>query len=67
MRWLEKISAFDFEVVYIPDSENVVTDALSCMYMSYSPGTIHSSTEFTQHDVLDDKAAIATQCSSRSC
>jgi hypothetical protein len=55
-RWLEKISAFDFEVVYIPGSENVVADALSRMYANNlnSPGTVRSRTEFTQHDVLDD-------------
>jgi RNase H-like domain found in reverse transcriptase/Reverse transcriptase (RNA-dependent DNA polymerase) len=28
-RWLEKISSFDFEVVYIPGNENVLADALS--------------------------------------
>ncbi len=27
--WLEKILEFDFEVEYIPGSENVLTDALS--------------------------------------
>ena len=27
--WLEKISSFDFEVVYVPGSENVLADALS--------------------------------------
>ena len=26
VRWLEKISTFNFEVVYIPGSENVVAD-----------------------------------------
>jgi hypothetical protein len=53
-RWLEKISTFDFEVVYIAGSENVVADALSRMYMNDSPGTVRTRAEFTQHDVLDD-------------
>ena len=53
-RWLEKISAFDFEVVYIPGSENTLADALSRLYMNDSPGTTRSRAEFTQHDILDD-------------
>jgi RNase H-like domain found in reverse transcriptase/Integrase zinc binding domain/Reverse transcriptase (RNA-dependent DNA polymerase)/Retroviral aspartyl protease/Zinc knuckle len=53
-RWLEKISTFDFEVVYIPGSENVVADALSRLYANDSPGTVRSNTEFTCHDVLND-------------
>ena len=39
-RWLEKISMFDFEVVYIPGSENVVADALSHIYANDLPGTV---------------------------
>ena len=53
-RWLEKISTFDFKVVYIAGSENVVADALSRLYMNDSPGTVRHRSEFTQHDVLDD-------------
>ena len=53
-RWLEKISAFNFEVVYIAGSENVVADALSRLYMNDSPGTIRTRAEYTQHDVVDD-------------
>jgi len=33
-RWLEKISCFDFEVVYVPGEENSVADALSRTGMS---------------------------------
>ena len=53
-RWLEKISTFDYEVVYIAGSENVLADALSRMYTNDSPGTVRSKTEFTLHDVVDD-------------
>ena len=53
-RWLEKISTFDFEVVYIPGSENVVADALSRLYANDSPGTVRAASEHTRHDVLDD-------------
>lgn len=39
-RWIEKISSFDFEVVYIPGTENVLADALSRIYANDSPGTV---------------------------
>ena len=35
-RWLEKISSFTFEVVYIAGSENIVADALSRIYSNDS-------------------------------
>ena len=53
-RWIEKISTFTFKVVYIEGSENVVADALSCLYSNDSPGTQRSREEFTYHDVVDD-------------
>ena len=61
-RWLEKVSAFNFEVVYITGSENVVADALSCLYMNDSPGTIRTCAEYTQHNVLDnDMSEVSSQ------
>ena len=39
-RWLEKISSFTFDVVYIAGSENVVADALSRIYSNDSVGTV---------------------------
>jgi hypothetical protein len=56
-RWLEKISSFVFEVVYIAGSENVVADALSRMYSNDSQGTIRSRSEVTQHDLMDEDPA----------
>ena len=61
-RWLENISAFNFEVVYIAGSENVVVDALSHLYMNDSPGTIRTCAEYTQHDVLDDNTSEVRAC-----
>jgi hypothetical protein len=53
-RWLEKISTFTFEVVYIPGSDNVVADALLRLYSSDSAGTERARSEYTYHDVVDD-------------
>ena len=53
-RWLEKISSFTFEVVYIAGSENVVADALSRIYSNDSVGTERAKSEHTYHDVVDD-------------
>jgi hypothetical protein len=49
-RWIDKISEFDFEVVYIPGAENILADALSCIYSNDAPGTVHATSEYTQHD-----------------
>ena len=53
-RWLEKISSFNFEVIYIAGSENVVADALSRIYSNDSAGTERARCEYTYHDVVDD-------------
>ena len=60
-RWLEKISTFNFEVVYISGSENVLVDALSRMYTNDSPGTERSRSESTQHDILDDNSDVVVE------
>ena len=57
-RWLEKISSFTFEVVYIAGSENVVADALSRIYANDSPGTVRARSEHTYHDVVDDDMVV---------
>ena len=56
-QWIEKISEFDFEVVYVAGSENVVADALSRLYSADSPGTVPAATEYTYFDVVDDDNA----------
>ena len=57
-RWLEKISSFNFEVVYVPGTENVVANALSCIYSNDDPGTVHARSEYTYHDVVNDDVDI---------
>jgi len=53
-RWLEKISSFDFEVVYVPGEENSVADTLSHIYSNDAPRTVCSQSEYTYHDVVDE-------------
>jgi hypothetical protein len=49
-RWIDKISEFDFEVVYVLGAENILADALSCIYSNDAPGTVRATSEYTQHD-----------------
>jgi len=53
-RWVEKISEFDFKVVYVPGSENVVADALLHLYSADSLGTVRAKTEYTYFDVVNE-------------
>ena len=53
-RWLEKISSFVFEVVYVAGSENVLADALSRLYSNDSPGTVRARSEYTEFDIVDE-------------
>jgi hypothetical protein len=49
-RWLEKISEFDFEVVYVPGEQNILADALSRMYSEDKAGTVRAPGEYTTID-----------------
>jgi len=50
-RWMERLSEFDFEVLYVPGEENILPDALSRMYEFDAPGTIRSQEEYLQCDL----------------
>ena len=50
VRWLEKLSEFDFEIHHIPGTENLLPDALSRLYEFDAPGTVRSLSEYVQHD-----------------
>ncbi|KAF9447434.1 hypothetical protein P691DRAFT_609894, partial [Macrolepiota fuliginosa MF-IS2] len=45
-RWLEDISNFNFDIVYIPGNTNVVADALSRMYSDEPRGTVWAASEY---------------------
>jgi len=53
-RWMEKISEFDFEVIYVPGSENILSDALLRLYSYDGPGTVHARSEYTYYDIIDN-------------
>jgi RNase H-like domain found in reverse transcriptase/Integrase zinc binding domain len=57
-RWIEKIGEFDFEIIYIPGSENVLADALSRMYSNESPGTVRGPSEYTEYDDNNEHLGI---------
>ena len=57
-RWIEKISEFDFKVVYVPGSENVVADALSRMYSADSVGTVRAQSEYTYFDMVNEDNVV---------
>ena len=49
-RWMEKIGEFDFDVIYVPGAENILSDALSRIYSNDAKGTVRASEEYTAHD-----------------
>lgn len=53
-RWLEKISEFNFDVVYVPGADNILSDALSQLYANDEAGIVRARSEYTYHDVIDN-------------
>jgi transposase InsO family protein len=49
-RWIEAISEFNFEIIYIEGSQNILSDALSRIYSNDAPGTVCSPSEYPMHD-----------------
>jgi len=50
VRWLEKLSEFDFTMKYVTGEENVLPDALLHLYEYDEPGTIQAPREYLQFD-----------------
>ncbi|PIL32366.1 hypothetical protein GSI_05612 [Ganoderma sinense ZZ0214-1] len=57
-RWLECISEFDFTIEYVPGVENVLADALSCIYAHDRPGTVRAPSKYTQFDEEGDFSTV---------
>jgi hypothetical protein len=49
VRWIEKISEYDFVIEYLSGVENILPDALSRLYSNDAPGTVHAPLEYVQH------------------
>lgn len=54
MRWLDFMSRFDFKIVYIEGTENILADALSRMYSSEEPGVERARSEYAVKKWSDD-------------
>ncbi len=52
--WMEKLGEFDFEVCYIPDTENVLADVLSRLWSNEVAGTVRAHSAYMYHDVIDN-------------
>lgn len=60
VRWLEKLSEFSFEVMYVPGEHNILPDALSRVYEYDEPGTIRAPAEYIQHDLMIESSPLGT-------
>jgi hypothetical protein len=47
-RWIESLSEFNFEIVYIEGVHNVLSNTLLCIYSNDAVGTVRSPSEYTQ-------------------
>jgi hypothetical protein len=56
---LEKVSEFDFKVIYVPGSQNILSDTLSRLYSNDEPGTVRARSEYMYHDVINNNVLSA--------
>lgn len=57
-RWLEALSEFDFEITYLPGTDNVLADALSRMYCNEPKGTVRSASEYVSAEEEDSPRGL---------
>jgi len=58
-RWLKKLLEFNFTVKYVAGEENIMPDALSCLYEYDEPGTIHAPAEYSQYNADVETSAVS--------
>jgi len=51
---MKKISEFDFKMIYISSSGNILSDALLRLYAYDKPGTVRAYNKHTYLDVADN-------------
>ena len=49
---MEKLPSFHFTAQYVPGENNVLPNALLRLYEFDTPGTVHASSEYVEHDPL---------------
>ena len=49
-RWMEVLSEFNFTIIYVEGTLNILADALSRIYSNDATSTMRTPVEYTQHD-----------------
>ncbi len=53
---MEKLGEFDFSIEYVLGMQNVLTDSLSQLWFSTSPGTVHACGMYTYHNMINNNS-----------
>lgn len=64
---MEEISDFDFEIVHVPGVQNILADALSCLYSNEACGTVCAASEYLLEEDGDRPAKLILSLISAPC
>lgn len=53
-RWTEYLSRFDFELIHVEGTKNVVADALSCYFINEGEDILHEAHDYVSADIRID-------------